>query len=562
MSASASGWTANVEEPWLVDSANVVEWDHEADVIVIGFGGAGVATALQVRELGASVIAVDRFAGGGATEKSGGVVYAGGTPHQREAGYEDNAEEMFRYLKNEGTPVRDTTLRRFCEGSAADIAWLEGHGVRFGSKVYEDRIAYPPDGYYLYYTGMEKFRDWARPAPRGHRTVGKGATGGCYFSPLRDAALRAGVKLIRHAPARRLIVDAAGGVIGVDVQRIPEARQVEHLALYRKVDPYKLGNGVLAERAIAECRAFEASVPRQRLRIRARRGVVLCAGGYNYNLRLFSRYRPIVQRAYRELVRGGSMGCDGSGIELGMSVGGAISHMERLFVTKAVSPPHAFIHGVLVNREGRRFITEDAYVGNVGCAVAEQSHDGEAWLILDSATYREGVRQLLWPLSNIVSWWGMPALLNLLLGGTRRAPTLEALAGDLRIDPAALRDTVEGYNVAARDGTDAEFGKMPAHLRALGAGPYRAFNLSLRNKWGFSGTMPYGGLTVDEDSGAVMRADGSVIRGLYAAGRTAVGICSESNFSGLSIADTVFSGRRAARAAVDGVSTDLLEGAA
>lgn len=58
------------------------------------------------------------------------------------------------------------------------------------------------------------------------------------------------------------------------------------------------------------------------------------------------------------------------------------------------------------------------------------------------------------------------------------------------------------------------------------------------------------GLTVDEDTGGVTRADGTVIGGLYAAGRTALGVCSESNFSGLSIADTVFSGRRAARAAL------------
>ena len=82
--------------------------------------------------------------------------------------------------------------------------------------------------------------------------------------------------------------------------------------------------------------------------------------------------------------------------------------------------------------------------------------------------------------------------------------------------------------------------------------PFYAFNLSLLNRYGFSGSMPYGGLTVEEETGAVTRADGSVIDGLYAAGRTAVGVCSGANFSGLSIADTVFSGRRAARAALAG----------
>jgi 3-oxo-5alpha-steroid 4-dehydrogenase len=56
-----------------------------------------------------------------------------------------------------------------------------------------------------------------------------------------------------------------------------------------------------------------------------------------------------------------------------------------------------------------------------------------------------------------------------------------------------------------------------------------------------------GGLLVDETTGQVRRADGSCVPGLYAAGRTAVGICSNSYVSGLSLADCVFSGRRAGR---------------
>jgi 3-oxo-5alpha-steroid 4-dehydrogenase len=301
---------------------------------------------------------------------------------------------------------------------------------------------------------------------------------------------------------------------------------------------------------VAECREFERRAPSERRLLRARGGVILAAGGYNYNLELFGRYRPIVRKAYPDLVRGGSMGCDGSGIELGVTVGGALSHMDRMFVTKGVSPPEPYIAGVLVNTDGKRFITEDAYVGNVGCAVAEQPKDGEAWLILDSPTFWEGLRQLLWPLRNAISWWGMPALLNIALGGTRRATTLAALARKLAIDADMLEKTMRGYNDAARRGADPEQGKLEAHLRPMDRPPYFALNLSLRNKWGFSGTMPYGGLTVDEDTGGVTRADGSVVEGLYAAGRTALGICSESNFSGLSIADAIFSGRRAARAAV------------
>jgi 3-oxo-5alpha-steroid 4-dehydrogenase len=59
-----------------------------------------------------------------------------------------------------------------------------------------------------------------------------------------------------------------------------------------------------------------------------------------------------------------------------------------------------------------------------------------------------------------------------------------------------------------------------------------------------------GGLAVDEETGAVKRSDGSLVQGLYAAGRVAVGLCSKGYISGLSIADTVFAGRRAGRAAL------------
>jgi 3-oxo-5alpha-steroid 4-dehydrogenase len=61
--------------------------------------------------------------------------------------------------------------------------------------------------------------------------------------------------------------------------------------------------------------------------------------------------------------------------------------------------------------------------------------------------------------------------------------------------------------------------------------------------------MTLGGLVVEERTGALRRSDGSVVPGVYAAGRSAVGLCSASYVSGLSLADTVYSGRHAAQAA-------------
>jgi len=547
-------FTANIDSPLRVDSAEPMDWDYEADLVVVGYGGAGICAALQARELDGSVIALDRFAGGGATANSGGVVYAGGTDIQAQAGFEDSADNMFNYLHFEGTPVSDETLRAFCDGSGDNIRWLQSKGVAFDATVYEKRIAYPPDGYHLYYTGMEKFHpDVARPAPRGHRTVGKGPSGKNYFEPLDRAAADAGVEVLRHSPARRLVMDGAGRVIGVEAQALPDRLHGKHAALYRKVDPMKPFNSAKAEGIIRETAAFEAAADQKRIRLRARGGVILASGGYNYNLALYGRYRPDITAAAPDLVRGGSMGCDGSGIELGISAGGAVDCMGQVFLSKAISPPEAFSKGVLVGATGTRLINEDAYLGNIGNTIAEQS-EGRAWIILDSATFREGIRQLLWPIGNALSWWGMPALMNIVMGGTRRGSALSALAKKLDIDAVALENTVNRYNELAERGVDSDHGKQAINLDRQGRPPYYAINMSLRNRYAFSGSMPYGGLTVDENTGGVTREDGTVIEGLYAAGRTAVGVCSGANFSGLSIADTVFSGRRAARAALDGTS--------
>ena len=122
-------YLSSVSDPLIADP-DTLRWDDEADMVVVGFGGAGATAALQARELGGDVIALDRFGGGGATAFSGGVFYAGGTRYQSEAGFDDGADNMFAYLSQEECAVETGTLRRFCEGSAADIDWRSLQGVK------------------------------------------------------------------------------------------------------------------------------------------------------------------------------------------------------------------------------------------------------------------------------------------------------------------------------------------------------------------------------------------------------------------------------------------------
>ncbi len=533
--------------PLVVTDAGAVAWDDEADVVVVGFGGAGVAAAVQAREAGADVLANDRFAGGGATAYSGGVIYAGATRHQATAGYADSADEMFKYLSAEGNALSPAALRRYCDGSAADLEWLEGHGVPYGDTVYTNKTAYPPPGHWLFFSGNErlpKYKSVARPAPRGHLPVTPGFGGHLHFAKLRDAALALGVRLLPHAPASRLIMDASGRVLGVEVRALPEANWAEHDALYAIVSPWKPLNSGRAERAIVRARALEERVAVIR-HIRARAGVILATGGFVNNLAMLAEHRPLLARSFRGLLRLGSMGCDGSGIALGQSVGGKVGMMDRFFLGRPLAPPEAFIYGLMVNAAGERFVGEDAYQSMFGDALAEQAEDGRAYLILDAAHFWKGVRQSLFPGRGLFLLWGAPALLNLALGGTRRGRSLRALARNLRIDDAGLERTVAGVNTRIAAGTPDPLGKGADKMVPLTKGPFYAVNVSLNNRFGPTFAFSMGGLGVDEDSGEVLRDDGSRIAGLYAAGRAAVGLCSMGYMTGLAIADTVFSGRRA-----------------
>lgn len=105
-------------------------------------------------------------------------MYAGGgTKHQKDAGYKDTAENIFRYLQSEIAHAVDAaTLGRFCDESAANIEWLEGYGVRISGSGAPHKTSYPVGDDYLHQSDNEKAEPMASlagPVPRGHRPVGK-----------------------------------------------------------------------------------------------------------------------------------------------------------------------------------------------------------------------------------------------------------------------------------------------------------------------------------------------------------------------------------------------------
>ncbi|GAA2687493.1 23S rRNA methyltransferase [Actinoplanes palleronii] len=485
------------------------------DVVVVGFGAAGACAAIEAADAGARVLVLDRFGGGGATAISGGVVYAGGgTRQQQTAGVSDTPQEMADYLREEaGDTVSAGTLHRFCEQSAGMLDWLAGLGVPFDARRCPYKTSYPTNRHFLYVSGSETA--FGQSAPRGHRVLARGTSGRVLFARLAAAVRDRGVDVFPQTRAERLVTDAGGRVTGVECQTLRGAPGWVRLAfrvLHRwSVTPglYLPGLGRALHRRVA---ALERRYARP-LRVSAARGVILCAGGFVFNRAMMREHAP----DYRGGLRLGTPGDDGSGIRLGVAAGGSTAHLDRVSVWRFLSPPAAMLDGLLVDRDGRRVCDESRYGAAVGEAIL-RSPGSRAWLLLDAATLARCRRQ----------WWGQTLwfqrwpVLWLLTAGRVTGATLEAVARKAGVDPAGLAATAGPH---------------------AGSPPYSMVDVSIRKRTAYPAPMlTLGGLRVDEQTGQVVG-----VSGLYAAGRTAVGICSRSYVSGLSLADCVFSGRRAGR---------------
>ncbi len=305
------------------------------DVIVVGFGMAGVCASIAAAESGARVLVVDRALGGGASALSGGVVYAGGgTSYQKAAGYDETPDNMFNYLRLEVNGViDDETLKRFCDTSVDRLAWLERHGARFAGPLCDYKTSYPTDRHYLYFSGSEKAHPFclhAKPAPRGgHRQVAKGMSSGgrVLWTSLRDSALRLGVTFMPRTRVDELVM-VDGVVRGIRCRTWIDDGSPAIERHRRAADAgAKLTNWVpplghrlnrIADRLwqrSAEERTFSSP------------NVILSAGGFIFNRDMVRRYAPD-----HELVNPlGTEGDDGKGIELGVSAGGgATDHLERV----------------------------------------------------------------------------------------------------------------------------------------------------------------------------------------------------------------------------------------
>lgn len=545
--------SVRIEPAQVVADPAGVNWDQTCDVLVVGVGLAGVCAALRAaEEPGLDVLAVDRGTGGGASQLSGGVVYmGGGTRAQMEAGIVDTPQNMADYLTLEtGNIVRGDTVRRFAHASTHFQDWLEKYGARFGGPATPDKTSYPNDAS-LYFSGNELTvpgRERAIPVPRGHRAKpAKGgeptALSGEYLLPPLIASMesRPNVRFMRQTRATQMVVDEDGAVIGVVVQSIPS-----RAAAWRHAVAMKLCNNLFASvlgltqklhGVIVRLEAKQA----QAVRIRVRKGVVLAAGGFTYNRAMLAKTALPSYLASYPL---GTIADDGSGIKLGMSVGARTDLLDRVSAWKFLYPPESWVKSCSIGPDGERLVGEEYYGARTGDAVFQKG-GGKGWLIMDEPI-QQMVRDEIAAMKKMV-------FQRIQYRATQKdytvsASTVEELADKLGLPAVKMMATIDAYNAAVAQGEPDPLGKSEKYRRKIETGPFYATDIGASLKLSPIPALTMGGLVVDEDTGQVLSSGGGIVPGLYAAGRTAVGICSHNYVSGLSLGDCVWSGMRAAEA--------------
>ncbi len=472
---------------------NVPQWDLQTDVLVIGFGAAGACAAIEAREAGAEVMVMEVAAGGGGSASwSGGEVYvggSGGTDVQRQHGFTDSTEDLEQYLLMAGGPAADAErVAVYAANGVTHFNWLREQGVPFKGTYLPGKWIEPPTDDTLLWSGNEKawpYVERAQPAPRGHTVQFVGWGGGkVLMEVLCERAVQTGAEVRYNARTLALIVDGDQRVVGAVVREAGSLRYV-----------------------------------------RARKGVILCAGGFIGNADMVKRFVPAALDCELQVTGGND---DGSGIRMGMSVGAATLNMQEFFATLPFFPPASLVKGIFINERAQRFVNEDSYHGRVAHFVLRQPN-GRVWLLVDNEIFGRPLLQEDIQIAAVGETW-------------------VEVEQELGLPEGALVHTVEEFNRLAESGQDPYFHKAEEWLRPLTQPPFAALSYCKGEFQGHAFTL--GGLST-RPSGEVLDGDSKPIEGLYAAGRTACGLprWGEGYSSGLSLGDSTFFGRLAGQSA-------------
>ena len=498
-------------------TANGETVSYDADVVVIGAGGAGMTAAMTAADAGQKVVILESQAmvGGNSARATGGMnaaktVYQDENEFDQAAGVEKTlATAAEKYADNEtitalaktvseqwaayqatptgyfdsvelmeldtmvgGKGINDPELvKTLCEGTADAIDWLDENGITLHN--------------------VSSFG--GASVKRIHRPVneeGKVVSVGAYMIPLlQENCEKRGIDIVLNTTVDTILTDANGAAVGVS-------------------GTDKDGNTVVVNA----------------------KSVVLATGGFGANLDMVTQYKPELAG----FMTTNAAGAQGQGIEMATAIGAGTVDMDQIQIHPTVEANTAALiteglrgdGAILVNANGERFIDEVGTRDVVSAAEIAQP-GSYSWLIVDQAMVDA---------SSVIQGY-------IKKGYTKTGATYEELAKELDVDPAAFANTMETWNSYVEAKNDPDFGRT-SFANPLNNGPYYAIKVTA----GVHHTM--GGVTINSAT-EVLKEDGTVIPGLFAAGEVTGGVHGANRLGGTAVADFVVFGRIAGESAAN-----------
>ena len=489
----------------------------EADVVVVGAGGAGMTAAITAAGEGKSVVILESqsMVGGNSVRATGGM-NAGKTVYQDEnefgesagvektlktaaekyadnetitalaktvseqwaayqanpTGYFDSVELMELDTMIGGKGINDPELvETLCANSADAIDWLDEHGITL-----HDVSSF----------GGASVKRIHRPVNAEGKTVSVGS----YMIPLlQENCEKAGVQILLNTTANEILTDANGAAVGIKA------------------------TGSTGETVTVNAKA-----------------VVLTTGGFGANLDMVTEYKPEL----KGFMTTNAAGAQGQGIEMAQAIGAATVDMDQIQIHPTVEANTAALiteglrgdGAVLINAEGKRFIDEVGTRDVVSAAEIAQT-GSYSWLVVDQAMVDA---------SSVIQGY-------IKKGYTVTGETYEELGEAMGVDAAAFAETMEKWNGYVEAKNDPDFGRT-SFANPLNTAPYYAVKVTA----GVHHTM--GGLKINANT-EVLNEKGEVIPGLFAAGEVTGGVHGANRLGGNAVADFTVFGRIAGAAASD-----------
>ena len=514
---TAAGLNPDDYKTAVENNATAEDSTVDADVVVVGAGGAGMTAAITAAAEGKSVVILESqsMVGGNSVRATGGM-NAGKTVYQDEnefgesagvektlktaaekyadnetitalaktvseqwaayqanpTGYFDSVELMELDTMIGGKGINDPELvETLCANSADAIDWLDEHGITLHN--------------------VSSFG--GASVKRIHRPVnaeGKTVSVGSYMIPLlEENCEKAGVKMMLDTTATEILTDANGAAVGVKA------------------------TGASGETVTVNAKA-----------------VVLATGGFGANLDMVVKYKPEL----KGFMTTNAPGIQGQGIEMAQAIGAATVDMDQIQIHPTVEANTAALiteglrgdGAILINEEGQRFIDEVGTRDVVSAAEIAQT-GSYSWLVVDQA---------MADASSVIQGY-------IKKGYTVTGTTYEELGKAMGVDAAAFAETMEKWNGYVEAKNDPDFGRT-SFANPLNTAPYYAVKVTA----GVHHTM--GGLKINANT-EVLNEKGEVIPGLFAAGEVTGGVHGANRLGGNAVADFTVFGRIAGAAASD-----------